>query len=186
VLIAACAVALTAGCAAGQDAQTAEEVPSLDGTQGQVGAMILNAVALRTPSGSSWAPGASVSLTAHITNNGRATDSLKSVSSPEFSKGWTVVPFAQNVTTGSSQPAPQRIGAGNAIGYGFENLNSDGAHSANAIYLRGLTSRLWPGSSVKVTFTFASAGSTTLTVPVQLSDEPGAPPPPYTPSTAAE
>jgi copper(I)-binding protein len=184
VLIAACAAFLTAACATGQDAQTAEEVPSLDGTQGHVGAMILNAVALTTPSGASWAPGASVSLTAHIANNGRATDSLTSVSSPAFSKGWTVVPFSGKPGNGS-KPGPQRIGPGNAIGYGFQNLTSEGAHSPNKIYLLGLASRLYPGNSVKVTFTFANAGSTTLTVPVQLSGEPGSPPPTYIPSTEA-
>jgi copper(I)-binding protein len=184
VLIAVCAALLTAGCATGQDAQTAEEVPSLDGTQGQVGSMFLNAVALRTPSGSSWAPGASVSLTAHITNTGRSSDSLTSISSPLFPKGWTVVPFDGSADSGS-KPGPQRIGPGNAIGYGFENLTSDGNHSANKIYLLGLSSRLYPGMSVKVSFTFANAGSTTLTVPVQLSDEPGSPPPSYIPSSEA-
>jgi copper(I)-binding protein len=183
-MIAACAVLLTAGCATGQDAQTAEEVPSLDGTQGQVGDMILNAVALRTPSGASWAPGASVSLTAHITNNGQGTDSLTSISSSSFPKGWTVVPFDESAAGGST-PGPQRIGPGNAIGYGFENLTSEGAHSPNKIYLLGLTNRLYPGMSVKVSFTFAKAGSTTLTVPVQLPNEPGAPPPTYIPSSEA-
>jgi hypothetical protein len=39
--------------------------------------------------------------------------------------------------------------------------------------------------SVKVSFTFAKAGSTTLTVPVQLPNEPGAPPPTYIPSSEA-
>ena len=184
MLIAACAALLTAGCATGQDAQTAEEVPSLDGTQGEIGNMFLNAVALRTPSGSSWAPGASVSLTAHIANNGRSADSLTNISSPSFSKGWTVVPFDGSADSGS-KPKPQSIGPGNAVGYGFENLTSEGAHSANKIYLLGLSSRLYPGSPVKVTFTFAHAGSTTLTVPVQLSDEPGSPPPTYIPSSEA-
>jgi copper(I)-binding protein len=159
-------------------------VPSLDGTQAEVGSMFLNAVALRTPSGSSWAPGAAVSLTAHIANNGRSSDALTNISSPLFPKGWTVVPFDASADSGS-KPGPQRIGPGNAVGYGFENLTSEGAHSANKVYLLGLSSRLYPGSPVKVTFTFANAGSTTLTVPVQLPDQPGPPPPTYIPSSEA-
>lgn len=183
LLIAACAAVLTAGCAAGEHAQTANIRPGIDATDGQVGDISLDAVALRAPTGPHWAPGASVSLTAHISNNGQQVDRLINVSSPMFNDGWTVVPFSTHVSRTSSRPPPQRIDPGTAIGYGFQNLNPAGAHSGNALYLRGLTTRLYPGSSVKVTFTFVNAGSTTLTVPVQLQGEPGSPPAPYTPTS---
>jgi len=51
---------LSAACAAGQHAATADEKPTLDGTQGHVGKIQLEGVAFRAPSGTSYAAGSTV------------------------------------------------------------------------------------------------------------------------------
>jgi copper(I)-binding protein len=187
VLVAVCAAGgalLTAACGAGQIAATADEKPAVDATNGSVGKIQIVDVAFHSPSGKSYASGASVPLTAYIVNNGESADKLVKISSTEFTGGWDVVstpslqagpsgapsPSAQPVTNG----APQTIGAGSAVGFGLENLSSSGAGSPESLVLLGYKGPqpLFPGSAVKVTFTFANAGQATLTVPVGLTNAP--------------
>lgn len=190
-IVAACAVSaalLTSACAAGQVAQTAEEKPSLDGTYGSVGKISLEGVAFQAPSGSSYADGSSVPLTAYIVNNGQSPDRLVKVTSSAFTGGWDVVstpsllagPSGQPKSKTSSTPtngSPQTIPPGSAVSFGLQNLTSSGAGSPESLVLLGLAKQqapLFPGSAIKVTFTFADAGQTTLTVPVQLRGTPNA------------
>src|SRR5664279_425663 len=67
-LVALSAAALTAACAAGQHAATSVEKPSLDGTQGQVGSILLEGVALHAPTARSYPGGADVPLAVYIVN----------------------------------------------------------------------------------------------------------------------
>lgn len=182
------AVALTAGCAAGKQAQTAQEKPTIDGTQGSVGQIQLESVALHAPSGSSYAKGATVPLTVYIVNNGTTADSLTNIQSASFPGGYSVTSSGtSSASAGSSQApssaaassggstggtGPQQIGAGSAVGFGLQDLGTGSGSSPNSIELKGLTTALHPGMAVKITFTFAKAGQTTLTVPVQLSSTP--------------
>jgi copper(I)-binding protein len=178
-LIALGATVLTTACAAGQRAQTAEEKPSIDGTYGSVGKMQIEGVSLRAPLRSSYPAGASVGLKAYLVNNGKIADSLVKVSSPAFTGGWDVVSTpslgagANGATsTTPTNGRPQRVPAGGALGFGLQNLSPDGAGSSESLVLIGLAKNfapLFPGTTVKVTFTFARAGQTTLTVPVQIS-----------------
>lgn len=191
-LVAVGATIVTAACAAGQHAITAEERPSIDGTQGTVGPISLNGVALRAPNGAqSYPAGASVPLKISIANNGNSADSLTSITSPSFT-GWGIVasahvssvptsPTATPATSPTASPTagpsippakPQTIQPGGALRFGFMNLTPSGAQSPKTILLKGLRSVLFPADSIKITFTFAKAGSTTLTVPVQLLESP--------------
>ncbi len=175
---------LTGACAAGQHAQTAEEKPSLDGTYGSVGKLQIEGVAFHAPSGASYPSGSSVPLSVYIANNGTTPDKLVNVQSSAFSGGWSVVPGASldsgsaSTSTASSTSGsggPQTIGPNQAVGFGMQNLTPSGSGSPKAIVLRGLTQQsapLFPGTAVKVTFTFANAGQTTLTVPVKISTDP--------------
>ena len=187
MLVAVCAAGgalLTAACGAGQIAATANEKPAVDATNGGVGKIQIVGVALHSPSGKSYASGASVPLTAYIVNNGESADKLVKVSSTEFSGGWDVVSTPSlaagpsGASSASTQPvtngAPQTIGAGSAVGFGLENLSPSGAGSPESLVLLGYKGPqpLFPGSAVKVTFTFANAGQATLTVPVQLTNAP--------------
>ena len=188
VLVAVCATGcalLTGACAAGQVAATADEKPSLDGTNGGVGNIKIVGVALHAPSGSSYPIGASVPLAAYIANNGNTADRLVKVSSPSFPGGWDVVstpsllagpsgapssPAASGTTNGS----PQKVPAGSAVGFGLQNLSPSGAGSPESLVLLGYqgSGPLFPGNAVKVTFTFANAGQATLTVPVEIGNAP--------------
>ena len=169
---------LTGACAAGQHAQTAEEKPSLDGTFGNVGNIQIEGVAFHAPNGASYPSGASVPLAAYIANNGTSPDKLVKVESSAFSGGWAVESGSSSgssSSSGSGNGQPQTIGPNQAVGFGLQDLGSSGAGSPKTIVLRGLTAQsapLFPGTAVKVTFTFANAGQTTLTVPVQISTDP--------------
>lgn len=177
-LVALSAAFLTAACAAGQQAQTANEKPSLDGTQGSVGSLQLEGVALHTPVGKSYAVGSSVPVSIYIANNGQSADTLTNVTSTAFS-GWDIVstPSLQVSTAPGAAAAtgtPKAIGAGAAVGLGLTNL-TDNTGSPETLVLTGLAKKsapLYPGTAVKITFTFAKAGTTTLTVPVQVSKNP--------------
>jgi copper(I)-binding protein len=186
VLVAVCAAGgalLTAACGAGQIAATADEKPAVDATNGTVGKIQIVGVALHSPSGKSYASGASVPLSAYIVNNGESADKLVKVSSSEFG-GWDVVSTPSlaagpsGAPSASTQPAtngaPQTIGAGSAVGFGLENLSASGAGSPETLVLLGYKGPqpLFPGSAVNVTFTFANAGQATLTVPVELTNTP--------------
>jgi hypothetical protein len=170
---------LTSACAAGQHAQTAEEKPTLDGTYGSVGKIQIEGVALHAPDGgASYPSGASVPLAAYIVNNGNSADKLVKVESSAFSGGWDVVStpsLSSKPASGSTNGRPQTVGAGSAVAFGLQDLSPSGAGSPESLVLRGLTKQnapLFPGTAVKVTFTFANAGQTTLTVPVELSSNP--------------
>jgi hypothetical protein len=181
VIVAVCALSaamLTGACAAGQQAATSEEKPTLDGTFGSVGKIQLEGVAFRAPSGASYATGSAVPMSAYIVNNSNSADKLVKVSSSAFSGGWDVVPtptLGSKGSSGSGNGRPQTIGAGSAIGFGLENLSPSGAGSPESLVLLGLSKQnapLFPGGQVSVTFTFANAGQTTLVVPVKLSSSP--------------
>jgi copper(I)-binding protein len=180
-LVALSAAFLTAACAAGQDAQTANEKPSLDGTQGSVGSIQLEGVALHSPPGSSYPASSNVPMSVYIANNGQSADTLTSVTSTAFS-GWDVVatPSVQVSAAAGATPAPasgspQQIGPGAALGFGLTDLTATGTGSATTLVMMGLaktSAPLYPGMAVKITFTFAKAGQTTLTVPIHLSVNP--------------
>lgn len=88
-LVTVCVAVLSSSCAAGQMAHTSREVPVIDGTTGAIGSMELHAVAIRTPSGSSYAEGADAELTLIIVNNGKDDETLTRVSSPRFRSSGT-------------------------------------------------------------------------------------------------
>jgi hypothetical protein len=181
-------VVLTAACAAGQQAQTADERPTLDGTYGHVGQIKLNGVALQAPTGAAYTAGSDVPLAVYITNNGGGKDVLTNVSSSAFTGGWDVVASTAGSTSTSpsatpqssaaaapSSGSPQTISPGGALAVGLRGLDSSGGgSSAQTIVLHGLARGAAPlssGQSVPITFTFAKAGRVTLTVPVQLGTD---------------
>jgi copper(I)-binding protein len=201
-VVAVSATLLTASCAAGQHAATANETPAIDGTSGQIGSIHLAAVALKAPAVSCYLPGADAALTLIIVNAGNADDTLANVSSPRF-KSTLVAATADdaaaytqaNAGTGScaavpsgstssstvvvapSQPlpspaGPQNIAAGESLQLGLTDTGTD-TSTKPVVVLTGLTGgALYPGESIPVTFSFTNAGDVTLTVPVQLSVAP--------------
>jgi hypothetical protein len=170
--IAIAALLLTSACATGQHAATAEVVPAIDGTSATVGSLKLEGVAIQAPTGSAYAAGSKAELSVVIVNSGHTADTLNNVTSPAYTS-WGVVSTA-DASAGSGVTSAE-IGPGSALSLGLKNLDTGTGESAKTLVLSGLTKKdspLFPGSSVKITFTFAQAGSATVTVPVQLSSSP--------------
>lgn len=73
------------------------------------------------------------------------------------------------------QPQPQTVAAGQSLPLGVYNAgtNAPGVPTAPIVLLRGLKDGpLYPGTTISVTFSFASAGQIELQVPVQVSNAP--------------
>lgn len=164
-----------AACAAGRDAQTALVETVSDAANTNVGQLQVRNVRLATPETSLYGTGANVPLYLTVANRSGSADSLTDVTSDDATSvvvmpadaggGATGTPGAN---AGAGQPTPASGGSlplpvptGSAL--------TLGAASAHLV-LQGIKHPLRPGQSVRVTFTFADAGSTTLTVPVQLPE----------------
>jgi copper(I)-binding protein len=85
-LVAVWVILLSTACAAGQRAQTANEVPAIDATSAIIGTLSLQEVSIKTPpSGVAYNVGDAADLQLAIINTGHAGDTLQSVSSPAAS-----------------------------------------------------------------------------------------------------
>ena len=197
-LVAVCATLLTSACAAGQRAATANVVAAIDATNGTVGNLQLHDVAIKAPpDGPSYAAGAPAELQLVIVNTGTTADTLQSVSSPAAS-GYQVFATAAEATAATSpsagaatspSPTPTPSGSTSASSSASASASSSAAPSppvslqipagqplalsvtgTQPVLLIKLAKALFPGTTVQVTFTFASAGTVTLTVPVQITE----------------
>lgn len=169
------AALLTAACAAGQQAQTADESPSLDGTNVDVGHMALRGLAIESPQGIAYKPGESASIRVVLVNRGSSTDILTSVSSPAAA-GWAAYggnPATTSTVSPTNSPSPEvlrprssvPIGPGRRVSYGVP-------EATGTLLLTQIKQALRPGELVSMTFTFAHSGSVDVQVPVQLSPNP--------------
>jgi len=175
------ATLVTAGCTAGQRAQTADEQETLDGTTAHIGTTItLGALAVEAPSdGSSWASGGNVPVKVVMVNSGHSDDQLTSITSPSITSWSTYAsvaaasaanaPGSPSAAAGASSPSPVTVPAHSRVQFGTV---PTGATGIRVLMLTGVKSTIYPGSSVALTFTFAQAGRVTVQVPVQLSKTP--------------
>jgi copper(I)-binding protein len=182
----AVAVALvTSGCAAGQVAATSNEKAVEAGTQADAGTMAIRGLLIQPPTGStpSYDVGADVPVTVVIVNSGTKADQLTGITSSAFSS-WGAFQSAADgdavaaaATTavlkpnsgGPSLPTPSTtvpIAPGSRVSWGVPDAKGE-------LLLMHLKQRLYPGTTVVLTFTFANAGSVTVRVPVGLSATPG-------------
>lgn len=186
--VAVAAALVTAGCAAGQQASTANELPTLDGVDGNVGPINLRGMQIEAPTGNrvSYPVGSDVAVRLVIVNNGRQPDRLVSITSPAF-RDWGAYASAADAArvvaagnsptptptqsptatspTGKALPTPSRsveIAPGSRMGWGTP-------ESTGQLLLRNTTQVLHPGTTIRVTFTFAQAGSVTLAAPIALT-----------------
>jgi len=146
IAVVAAALAIS-GCASGQIAQTAQQVAAIDGGNGRIGHIgVLNAL-LAKPAGADYRKGTDAALQLWIANDGLADDTLATVETPAASKvsisGPAVVP-GQSLKDFTGQTVK--------------------------ITLQGLTRDITFGQSVPMTFTFRSAGTVTINVPVETPD----------------
>lgn len=173
---------LTSGCAAGQRAHTAEELPTIPGANADLGSIHLRSALIEPPSGTTafFPKGSDLSVKLVIVNSGATADTLtgSSITSPAFTS-WgsyastadaAAVVSAAAQPSGSSasaaalpSPAPQiTIPAGGRVYWGTP-------ESTAALLFSGTTQDLHPGTTIPVTFTFANAGTVTVAVPIALS-----------------
>lgn len=182
-LLAVCATALTS-CAAGQYAQTAYQTPAIDGlAKAKVGSLELRGVAVLTPpNGISYAEGDDAQVTLAIVNVGQTDDTLTSVSTPA-ADGYTIEAQASGAASDSAAPSSTASSgaapSGSASGASSiaippgQSVTFSSPVADNKLVLTGLKQKVFPGTSIQITFTFAKAGAITATVPVQLSEDTG-------------
>jgi copper(I)-binding protein len=70
---------MLAGCQTGQQAATAEQIPTIDGNHAQVGSLALRDVTIEYPERGSWAQGSDARLELIVVNQGGETDRLVDV-----------------------------------------------------------------------------------------------------------
>lgn len=90
------------GCAAGQHAQTAAEVPAVDGVSANAGPIALRAVAVSPPDNKSYAAGSDATLQLVIVNDSTTDDELTGVSTRDASE----VRFFANMADATFVPLP--------------------------------------------------------------------------------
>lgn len=146
--IAAGAVVFTAGCASGQIAQTAEEVPAVPGAEATVGPIQLHNITVAYPKGGVYDVGSTARLNFVIANTGSSADHLVSVSAGS-AKTVRIIPKPGKA---SLQIGPQA------------NLNVYG--SGPKVLLTDIVNQLRSSQQTTVTFRFAKAGQIAVKVPV--------------------
>lgn len=169
----AAAALLTAGCTAGQRAQTADEQETLDGTTFRVGQYItVGGISLDAPKdGASWAKGSTVPVTAVVVNSGRADDQLTSITSPSITSWGAANSLFQANTAAGTGAAPDPVDLPALSRVAFSSASGTPA-GTRVLVVTGVKAALYPGSSIPLTFTFAKAGTMTVQVPVHLSSSP--------------
>ena len=142
----ASALALT-GCASGKIAQTAQQVSAVSSGNGKIGDIDVLNVQFQTPGSTSYPKGGTAPLEMWVSNGSINADTLTQITTPAATKV-----DIQGTATVAAQ-----------------SLEDFGTRYK--IALTGLTSPLSYGVSVPVTFTFQTAGSITLNVPVEIPGE---------------
>jgi copper(I)-binding protein len=106
--LALAAALATSACAAGQDAATAGEKPTIDGANSQVGPMKLLDIVVEPPkSGSLYASGSNMPLKLVLVNTGQQTDQLTSITSTAITSwgAFATTQEADAAMSASSSPA---------------------------------------------------------------------------------
>jgi len=191
VVVAALALA---GCAAGQHAPTANEVPVVDGVSADAGPIALRAVTVAAPTQGSYPADGDATLQLVIVNDGHDPDKLVGVRTAQAnevrlfanaadadaagaaapSSSASAEPSSSAASSPSAPSAPSSLEsldlpAGRAVSIGY-------SPDLAVIQLHGLTSPLFPAESFPITFQFAGAGSVTFTVAVHLAPGPSTTP----------
>lgn len=136
-------------CDAGQEAETAQQTPDVAGVDGTVGSVSLDDVFLEA--GSTVQAGGSVPLRGALTNDAEQADRLVGVSTPAAGSVQLLDESGAPSTDGIELPAGGQV---------------DATAGAARMQLEDLTEPVGPTDTVRVTFTFATAGEVELDVPV--------------------
>jgi copper(I)-binding protein len=200
LLTAGLALAASA-CGAGQIAETADQITTVDGATADVGTIGLRDIAIAYPEGGAYAEGDDARLELVIVNSGIESDALVQVrtdAAAEVSLGTggsespadTATPTESPTETGSPSPTETASPTGTA---GPTEATGPAAptrielppgqlvecrEDGPAITFVGLTRAFLPAEIVPITFVFERAGDVTVQVPVAVSLSPLPPAPP--------
>ena len=143
------AILLTGGCAAGQVAQTAQQVAAIDGANGTAGSMGVRDVRLAPTEDFRYEPGADVPLKLWFSNTAIESDTLTAV---------------------STEAAEEVVISGDATIQG-QTLREVTEEGDTTIVVSGLRDELVYGQSIPMTFTFAESGSIAVNVPIEVPEQ---------------
>lgn len=191
----AAAASLVSACGAGQIAQTAKDVASIEGADVTRGGVAIRDAKVATPPGGSYASGSDAPMYASIATDDKTSDTLVGVRT-DAAVSVALVPASG---AGSTSPAPTASGSASASAPAAPSAAAPApidvrlaaatltAFKDGGTYLQlhGLTRTLAPGTTIKVTFTFARVGNVTFDVPVATPSSPGPRPNP-SPSAGGE
>jgi copper(I)-binding protein len=168
-----------AGCSAGQNTQTDSILPSVNGTQGGVGPIMIRNAQFAVPERGVFPSGSNAELRLTIVNTGSADDELTEVTSPvaddveitgdralvarravQVGDGSAVAQSSPVTPTSTSAPASSSARSTTAAPKPVVELGK------GHIVLKGLNSALNAGKTYPVTFVFRNAGSVTLQLPI--------------------
>lgn len=111
----AAGVTLLTGCHAGQQAQTAEQIPTIDGNFAQVGDLALRDITIEYPEKGSWPQGGDARVEMVVVNEARRSDTLVSVRSEAASGAeLSATPAGTATPTASGEPQPSETPSGTA------------------------------------------------------------------------
>jgi hypothetical protein len=167
-------VGATAGCAAGQIAQTAQQVAAVDGAEGHVGPIALRTVKLQYPQGGRYREGQSARLNLVMANQSDQDDTLVAVRTDAagnvtFSPGSSLSDGASGSPSASATGSPSPSGGGTTSIPVGANRSVVAFADGPVITLVGLKQDLLAAETIPVTFSFEKAGDITLSVPVAVS-----------------
>lgn len=188
----AAAASFVSACSAGQIAQTARDVASIEGADATRGGVAIRDAKVATPPGGSYARGSDAPMYASIATDDKTSDTLVGVKTDATAS----VTLAAAPGAGSTSPSPTASGSASASAPAAPSAAPSAPidvrlaaatltafkHGGTYLQLRGLTRNLTPGTTIKVTFTFARVGDVTFDVPVATPSSPGPRP---TPSPSA-
>ncbi len=159
-LLGAAALVLS-GCSAGAVTQTDTTVPSVPGSEGQTGQILLRDITMDPGAAMTVPAGATITLAGTFVNQGLGDDQLLSVSTPYASQvrteGTTTIPGNAATQMVGSRPGPVGPPSPTQV------------NGTLRVTLAGVTQVLHEGPTYPVTFTFAKAGAVTLPVTVQTT-----------------
>jgi hypothetical protein len=137
------------GCAAGQYSQTADQVAAIDGANGTIGDITVLNARLAPTERQDYPAGSNARLLLWISNDSLNPDTLSGVSTS----------YASSVKIVGDPIVPGQTLADFATDSGTEVVVTD------------FTQKVDYGQSVPMTFSFATAGTLTLNIPIELPPE---------------
>ena len=143
------AALVISGCAAGQVAQTAQQVAAIDGANGTVGELGVRDVRLAPTEDYKYEAGADIPVKLWLSNASLTADTLTGV---------------------STEMADEVVISGDAA-VQAQTLREVTEEGDTTIVVTGLKEELPYGRSIPMNFTFANSGTISINVPIEIPEE---------------